>query len=548
MEKIELRFDLKREKIIKKKINNENIIGGRHKIAKEISDNKNRFIISNGLFTNTNVPCSSRISVGGVSPLTGTIKESNAGGDFAKSLNNLNIHSIVFENKCDSQYVLKLDKTGATFISAKQIKINNTNTYKSVEKIKKYFKKDNLDIMVTGKAGEMNYKNSSIMFTDKDGNPSRAAARGGLGKLMDEKGLKAIVIDKEGDNNEIDFHNEKLSKEGIKQFALGLKQNQITSEALPAFGTAVLVNMVDALEGLPTQNFQKGSFKYAEQISGENLKYIQEKRDGENTHSCMTNCPIKCSNSIKDKDKNYITSGFEYETIAMLGSNTNISDLDKIAEIDRKCDELGIDTIETGVTMGICMEAGKIPWGDGDAVLNLLDEMEKGTKLGKVLGEGAEYVGKYFNVNRVPTVKGQAIAGYDPRTIKGTGVTYATSPMGADHTAAPTVTQDVNHINGDENKELSFNMQKLVATIDSLGLCLFTSFILTEEENYKALNNVLKGIYGDRWNDLIEIGTETIELEQKINNQLNVGKDELPGFFYKEPIGQNNVTFDITFK
>ena len=146
---------------------------------------------------------------------------------------------------------------------------------------------------------------------------------------------------------------------------------------------------------------------------------------------------------IHGPDGQYLTSGFEYETIWALAAHTTIKDLDYIAQMDRLCDDLGLDTIETGVTLGVFMEGGIIPWGDGPAAIDLLKKVYTDDPWGRILGNGAAFTGQALGVSRVPVVKRQAFPAYDPRAEKGMGLTYATSPMGADHTSGYTVAVNI---------------------------------------------------------------------------------------------------------
>ena len=158
---------------------------------------------------------------------------------------------------------------------------------------------------------------------------------------------------------------------------------------------------------------------------------------GRNGRACQPGCVVRCSNLIQDENGTHLTGGLEYETVALCGANCEITDYNAILRMDRFCDDLGIDTIETGATIALCMEAGKIPWGDGEAALALLREMAEGTEFGRIMGDGAEATGKHLGVRRIPACKHQAMSGFDPRGAVITGVAYATSAMGADHTVAP---------------------------------------------------------------------------------------------------------------
>ena len=165
---------------------------------------------------------------------------------------------------------------------------------------------------------------------------------------------------------------------------------------------------------------------------------------------------------------------------------------------------IGLDTIEMGVTIGVAMEAGLLKFGDAEGAINLVKEVGKGTPLGRILGSGAAVTGKVFGVERVPVVKGQALPAYDPRAVQGIGVTYATSPMGADHTAGYAVTTNILKVGGNVDPlkpegqiELSRNLQIATAAIDSTGMCLFIAFaVLDQPETFQALIDSINAFYG----------------------------------------------------
>jgi aldehyde:ferredoxin oxidoreductase len=169
------------------------------------------------------------------------------------------------------------------------------------------------------------------------------------------------------------------------------------------------------------------------------MAQIIQERNGKTTHVGCAQCIVHCSNEFVDKNGKYVTSSLEYETIWSMGGMTGINDLDTIARLDNLCDDIGLDTMSAGVAVAVAMDAGYKEFGDGQAAIEMIEEVAKGSEIGKVIGNGPAAVGKHFNHPRVPVVKGQSIAAYDPRAMQGNAVTYATSPMGADHTAGNVV-------------------------------------------------------------------------------------------------------------
>nr|MBP7529973.1 aldehyde ferredoxin oxidoreductase C-terminal domain-containing protein [Syntrophorhabdaceae bacterium] len=259
-----------------------------------------------------------------------------------------------------------------------------------------------------------------------------------------------------------------------------------------------------------------------------------------------------------DKDGHYVSKQPEYETVWAHGGNCGIDDLDKIAQMDFIDDDTGLDTIDMGVAIGIAMEAGVIKYGDSDGAIGLLKEVGKGTPMGRILGSGAAVVGKVFGVERVPVVKGQAMPAYDPRAVKGLGVTYATSPMGADHTAGYATATNILKVGGyvDPLKaqgqvDLSRNLQIATAAIDSTGMCVFIAFALLDlPETFQALLDMLNAFHGINLNadNVADLGKTILKLERDFNNRAGLTKeqDRLPAFFRLQQVPPHNVTFDIT--
>jgi len=305
---------------------------------------------------------------------------------------------------------------------------------------------------------------------------------------MGSKGLKAIVVDDTGSPG-VEIKDKDEFKKWAKTFSDGLLKNPVTGEGLPTYGTAVLINIINEAGGLPTRNFSNGQFEHAANISGEQLTENCKDRGGKGTHACSPGCVMRCSNVYNDKDGNYITSGLEYETIFAFGSNCNVNDLDVIARYDFLCDDIGLDTIETGGAIAVAMEGGYLPFGDWKRGAKILDEdIRNGTPIGKIVGSGAVVTGRAFGVSRVPAVKGQNMPAYDPRAIQGIGVTYATSTMGADHTAGYAIATNIMKVGGyvdplkpEGQVELSRNLQIATAALDSTGLCLFTAFAVLDQ-------------------------------------------------------------------
>jgi aldehyde:ferredoxin oxidoreductase len=315
------------------------------------------------------------------------------------------------------------------------------------------------------------------------------------------------------------------------------------------YGTAAMTSMCNAYGALPTRNFSTGQFENADKLSGEHMRQVLVERGGESetTHACMTGCVIRCSNVFGGPDGKAIVSPLEYETIGLMGSNLGIDDLDVVAKLNWEANDLGLDTIELGAALGVAAEAGLMEFGDGKRALELVAEIRQNTPLGKVIGSGATAVGQKYDIKRVPAVKGQAMSAYDPRAIKGTGVTYATSPQGADHTAGLTIRADVDHTDPKGQAKLSREAQIKMAGYDTLGACLFSGFGFGVSA--ESIPDLLNTRYGWRVDEriLLELGRITLKLERDFNHKAGFSSedDRLPAWMAEEPLSPSEAVFDV---
>ncbi len=516
----------------------------------------NKLVIAPGLLSGSAAAMSGRISVGCKSPLTGGIKEANSGGQAAQVMARLGYAAIILEGlpENDKLYKIVINKDGVQFHEDNTLKM--LGNYDTVDRIKSEFG-DKVACISIGQAGEMKLGSASIAFTNMEFRPTRHAGRGGVGAVMGSKGVKVIVIDDAGMKMRSPKDPEKF-KAANRQFVAGLKKHPVTGEGLPAYGTNVLTNVVNEAGGLPTNNFKAGRFEGAPKVSGEALADMIKERGGNPTHGCHRGCVIRCSGIFHDELGNYLTKQPEYETVWSHGPNCGIDDLDTIAILDRMDDDFGVDTVEMGATIGVAMDAGLAEFGDKEAAINLVKEVGKGTPLGRILGSGAGITGKVFGVERVPVVKNQAMPAYDPRAVKGMGVTYATTTMGADHTAGYCVTANLLSVGGTIDPlspqgqvELSRNLQIATAAIDSTGMCLFIAFaILDQEETFNALVDLINAFSGLSLtgDDVSELGKTVLKVEREFNRQAGFTEkdDRLPDYFLKESLPPHGVTFNVT--
>jgi aldehyde:ferredoxin oxidoreductase len=516
----------------------------------------NKLIFASGVLGATNAANSGRISVGAKSPLTGGIKESNSGGQFAHALPKLGIQAIILEDKPEAGSPMQEIFVSADNVVFKDSAVAGLRTYAAQEKLLAAYG-DKIVTAMVGPAGEQCLAAATIQFSDPDNLPVRSAGRGGMGAVMGSKGVKAIILDGTA-NAKLTYGNEELFKEARKEWVDIMRAHPVTSQGLPGFGTAVLVNVINEAGALPTKNFRMGKFDGAEKISGERMAELIEKRGGKTKHGCHSGCIIQCSQVYHDKNGKYLTTGFEYETIWGFGADLMVDDLDDIAMMDRICDEVGMDTIEMANTMAMAMEAGVLNWGDGKGVVAELNKVGTKDPVGRIYGNGTAYTAQAFGVDRVPVVKNQALPAYDPRAVKGVGVTYATTPMGADHTAGYGVCQNVLKCGGDVdghkkegNIEISKNLQVATAAVDSLGLCLFVAFaVLDDARGVPCMAKMVSGLIGKDYSvdDVVALGVNCLKDELDFNRRAGFtdADDQLPRFFQTEALPPHNVGWDYT--
>jgi aldehyde:ferredoxin oxidoreductase len=364
---------------------------------------------------------------------------------------------------------------------------------------------------------------------------------------MGSKGLKAIILDRGGKATD-PLADAGIFKESAKRYAKAVREDDFTP-SLAELGSAVLVAPINAVGAFPTRNAREGQFEEVEKISGETMAEVIKKRGGKNTHMGCAQCIIRCSNEYVDKNGAYVTSSLEYETIWSMGGMLGNSDLDSIAKLDFLCDDIGLDTISTGVAVAVAMDAGYKPFGDAQAAIEMVEAVAEGTEMGLIIGNGPGAVGKHFNHDRVPVVKNQSMAAYDPRAIQGMAVTYATTPMGGDHTAGWIVDQNLEDFGGTLDRfsakgqvEASRDAQIHMAVVDTVGICDFA------QSGFGAgLDNVCKMVAAksgkpfseDDWTSL---GKRILKTEREFNRNAGFTNkdDRLPRMFYEEPLPPHN--------
>jgi aldehyde:ferredoxin oxidoreductase len=511
---------------------------------------ENKLIFAPGYLSGSSLVNSSRFSIGAKSPLTGGIKESNVGGSIAADLARTGISAVIIERqpKKGEAYILKIDKQGAAVL-LDAAEFWGKRTYELVAALKEIHGED-CSISCIGPAGEMQLSAASIQSTDRDGRPCRAAGRGGLGAVMGSKGLKALIVEKKAANAE-PFKDAAAFNASAKIFAKAVLADEFSAEILPALGSAVLVEPINAAGAFPTRNARQGQFEDAEKISGETMAGIIKRRGGIPNHKGCSQCIINCSNEYVDEQGKYVTSSLEYETIWSMGGMIGNNDLDAIARLDFLCDDIGLDTMSTGVAIAVAMDAGYKCFGDSAAAIEMVEAVAAGSDFGKIIGHGPKRVGEHFNHDRVPVIKGQSIAAYDPRTIHGMAVTYATSPMGGDHTAGWVVESNLESFGGtldpfsaEGQVEASRNAQLHMAMVDTMGICDFAQTGFGAPDGLENVCRMVAAKSGSPFSseDWKTLGKTIIQTELAFNKKAGFTKedDRLPKMFYEEPLPPHN--------
>ena len=530
------------------------IVGGRGLVAKIMNNEvapdvdplgpENKLVIAAGPLAGTMAPQLGRICLGCKSPLTFGIKKSNVGGPAAQKLDRLGIRAIVVEGAPQDGrwYILKISKDGGSLEPADEYL--GMKNYQLVDELhKKYGNKATL--ITIGIAGERRYKAASIALGDIYGDPSRTAGRGGIGAVMGSKGLKAIVIDA-ADAGPVALADSKRFKETVKSWVSIIKKD-VGCGLFHTFGTPLAVSNLSMQGSMPVRGYTSGRHDDFRKVSGDAVKNRLWERGGK-MHGCMPGCVVQCSIIYNGPDGKRLCSALEYEAIGMLGTNLDIVDLDAIARLKHLCDDIGLDLIETGGALSVAVAGGKMRMGDAEGAIKQLEEIEEGTAFGAVLGNGVASTAKALNVTRVPVFKGQGIPAHDGRAAKGIGVTYSTSPMGADHNAGLTYKMPGQKTGQIEN---SLGFQIRAATCDTIGYCL-NSVPGGQVSVYEFFADLLNARYGLNltMHDLVEIGKQTLKDENLFNKGAEFSRmwEPYPEFYRKEPLPPTNRVFDVEEK
>ncbi len=492
----------------------------------------NKVIFAPGVLSGSMAPTSGRMSVGAKSPLTGGIKEANSGGQAGQKLARLGYRVVIVEGKANDpakRYLVAINKDGVTMRECPELK--GLRTYAASEKLYDQFS-GRAAFVLCGPAGELGLSGASVAFTDEGKrHPARHAARGGLGAAMGAKGLKAIVVDDDGTQA-------RAAKDvaAFKPYVAKISKEYKAGAQLFQFGTSTTVPLANMMSTFPTRNRREMQFEHADALDGAKIVANFATRGG-GMHHCMTGCIVQCSNIVNDADGKYVTSALEFETIALCGSNCAIGDLDKVAQMDRLCDELGLDTIETGGAIAMAMDSGALAFGDADAAIALLDKVDKGDELAETIGRGVVAVGKRFNATRIPAIRGQGVPAWEPRTLNTSGITYATSAMGADHTAGLVVMPVADQAKASQEAQL------INALCDSSGFCQFQQPTI---EDIRVLYNAMYGT-NMSFEEVADLGWQCMVDEWEFNKRAGFGPEDndLPEWMRTEAVPSNGAVFAV---
>ena len=517
-------------------------VGGRglatHLLTREVAPQvdalspENKLIVATGPLTGTRMPASGRFMVVTKSPLTGTVACSNSGGYWGPELKFAGYDMIVVEGRADAPCWVAIRDDDVT--------IHDAGEYwgrlvgETTDALLAAFGDERARVLMVGPAGQRLSPIAAIM-NDK----YRAAGRSGVGAVMGSKNLLAVVVRGSGKVRAADAGKVAEVLTGIHA---KLKDNEVTGQTLPTYGTAALVNVINESGIYPTNNFQKAYFEQADEASGEALaeKYLTGK-------DVCYRCPIACGRYCRADDVE--GGGPEYETVWAYSADCGVSDLVAVIKANKWCNEYGLDTISAGATIACAMELcekGILPaeevdgpelaFGSGEAIVEWTRKMGAGEGLGAKLAQGSYRLAEMYGHPELSmTVKKQELPAYDPRGAQGHGLAYATSNRGGCHVRGYMISPEILGL-PEKLDPLSLEgkaawvklFQDLTAVIDSEGLCLFTSFALGGDDYRDMFNAVV----GEDWTteQMLEAGERIWNLERMFNLQAGVGpeQDTLP--------------------
>ena len=503
---------------------------------------ENKLIYITGPMTGASAPSTGRYMVVTKSPLTGMIACSNSGGIWGAKLKYAGWDAIIVEGEAPEWTYINIVDDKIELLDAREYQ--GVMSEAMDEKLKEKHGAD-ASVLNIGPAGEKKVLLAAIM-NDKD----RAAGRSGVGAVMGSKKLKGIVVTASKKNADEVLASAEALKAANKDVMVNIRENGLTGGGLRALGTASLVNVINGVGSLPTKNWQEAYYDKAEDISGEALaeKYLVK------AGACHR-CPIACGRIVKVGDK--VVGGPEYEPLWAYGANMANNDLAAVNEANYWCNEYGLDAISVPCTIAAAMElyqrgaikeedcAGyPLEWGSVPALIEWTKRMgDPKTELDWLMSSGSARLCEHYGMPEVSmSVKKQEMPAYDARGIQGIGITYATSNRGGCHVRGYTIAPEVvglpvqlDRTVTNEKAFWSKTFQDLTAVIDSMGLCLFTSFALGAPEYTKLLNAACGTEYTPE--EVLEIGERIYNIERMFNKAAGM-KPEVtacPSVCWKSP-------------
>lgn len=501
---------------------------------------ENKVYVAAGPLTGTSAPAGSRYMVVTKAPLNGGVASSNSGGFWGPELRAAGYDVLVIEGKA----------ARPTYISIADDRVELRDAShlwgKLVSEATQLMSEEAGDakarVLCIGPAGERLSMLASVM-NDK----YRAAGRSGVGAVLGSKNLKGIVVRGSG---KIAPADPDKAKEVVSGVLKKIRENQVTGKNLAAYGTAVLVNVINESGIYPTRNFQESHFDTADQVSGETLaeKYLVK-------NVACYRCPMACGRKCELNGE--VGEGPEYETLWAYSANCGIDKLEPVIQANNLCNEYGLDTISAGCTIACAMELYQrglikpeevdgppLEFGSGEAIIEWTRKMGAGEGFGAKLALGSYRLAESYGAPELSmSVKKLEMPAYDPRGVQGHGLNYATSNRGGCHVRGYMISPEILGI-PDKLDRFSVEgkaawaklFQDLTAVIDSLGLCLFTSFALGADD-YRDLYNAIVGV-NLTTEEVLRCGERIWNLERVFNLAAGIdpSQDKLPKRLVSEPI------------
>ena len=502
---------------------------------------ENKFIIATGALTGAPVPTSGRYMVITKSPLTGTIAIANSGGHWGPNFKATGHDAIIFEGKSEKPVYIYIEDDKVEIRDASHI------WGKKISEVTEILEKEDgkVKVLSIGPAGEKLSPIAAVM-NDMD----RAAGRGGVGAVMGSKNLKAVVVK---GSNKVSLFDEERTKKVSQEKVKILREDPVAGGGLPSYGSAVLVNIINESGVLPVKNFQGSYTDKADLISGETMteKHLVKK-------SACYRCPIACGRVVKLADGT-VVGGPEYETIWSYGADCDVYDYDAINEANLLCNEYGLDTISAGATIAAAMELYQrgyikdediaedglsLNWGDAEAIVGWTKKMGLREGFGDRLAEGSYILAEAYGAPELSmTVKKQELPAYDPRGVQGHGITYAVNNRGGCHIKGYMISPEIlgypeklDRLSLEGKAAYAKTFHDLTAVIDSIGVCVFSTFGLGLSDYVDMYNAVCGDIYDDE--TLLEAGERIWNLEKLFNLREGIDSthDKLPKRLLEEPV------------